>query len=210
MKRYFQFVAIATTVVAFVSCGTTKEVQTNTYPNYRQDVSKKGEEVHLELSKTAQEAFDNQEAVSIEMLDFGFGRSGDKAKALRDALKSAQNNIAIRIYRAVTYVDKEFAQDIVLGDKITSKSDKADMIIGVVDRKVVSISYTKAPVFRKDKNIWECDVEVKLVPELLNSMTKEIYDSLSDDDEMKVKFSEKEFEEEVFNKVLDEYRKAQK
>lgn len=213
MKKMLFFVAVVATVVSFVSCGTKQVVQTNTYPKYRQADNAQpnnGEVYNIELSKTAQDAFDNQQPVAVEMLDFGFGRSGDKAKALRDALKSAQNNIAIRLYRAVTYVDKEFAEDIVLGDKITTKSEKADMVVGVVDRKVASISYTKSPVFRRDKNIWECDIEVKLTPEIINSIAKEIYNSLPEEDELKVKYSSKQFEEETFNKVLDEYRNSQK
>lgn len=208
MKKFLFYVALTATAVGFVSCGTSKSIAANSSSRYSEEVN--NEDINLNLSKTVQNAFDNQAAVSVEMIDFGFGRSGDKAKALRDALKSAQNNIAIRLYRSVSIVDKEFAEDIVLGENITSKSKKSDMIIGIVDRKVSTISYTKAPVFRKDKNIWECDVEVKLSPEVLKSITDEIFNSVSEDDEIKLRYDESKFYEDVYSKQQEEYRNAQK
>lgn len=142
------------------------------------------------------------------MIDFGFGRSGDKAKALRDALKSAQNNIAIRLYRSISSVDKEFAEDITLGDKITTQTKRADMIVGIVDSKTATISYTTAPTFSRENGVYECQVEVKLMPELLHSITKDIYNSLSADDELKVRFNEQQFYDNVYKQELEAYRAA--
>lgn len=160
------------------------------------------------MSSVAQQAIDDQGPVSIEMIDFGFGRSGDKAKALRDALKSAQNNIAIRLYRSISSVDKEFAEDITLGDKITTQTKRADMIVGIVDSKTATISYTTAPTFSRENGVYECQVEVKLMPELLHSITKDIYNSLSADDELKVRFNEQQFYDNVYKQELEAYRAA--
>jgi len=142
------------------------------------------------------------------MIDFGFGRSGDKSKALRDALKAAQNNIAIRLYRSISSVDKEFAEDITIGDKISTQTKRADMIVGIVDNKTATISYTTAPTFSRENGVYECQVEVKLMPELLQSITKEIYNSLSADDALKVKFDEQQFYENVYKQELEAYRAA--
>lgn len=162
----------------------------------------------ITVSSVAQNAIDTQGPVSIEMIDFGFGRSGDKAKALRDALKSAQNNIAIRLYRSISSVDQEFAEDISIGDRITTRTKRADMIVGIVDNKTATISYTSAPIFSRVDGVYECQVEVKLVPELLQSITREIYNSLSADDELRVRFDEQQFYDSVYKRELDAYREA--
>lgn len=216
-----KFAAMIAVVVSISSCGAAKKTVTNqvaqnyqTSQTYQKntEVSSSAQsttnipEQQMKVSKAAQNAIDSQGPVSIDMIDFGFGRSGDRAKALRDALKSAQNNIAIRLYRTLSAVDKEFAEDITLGDKITSKTKRSDMIIGVIDRKTATISYTSAPTFSRENGVYEYQVEVKLTPTLLQSITKEIYNSLPDKDELKVKSDEKEFYDEVYTKVIDDYR----
>ncbi|MBR2116600.1 MAG: hypothetical protein IJ942_06240 [Alistipes sp.] len=212
MKKIFVF-AVITAAMSLVSCGATKQATNNSNQTWQQttQVNNKSSEQPqtINLSSAAQAAFDNQGSINVEMIDFGFGRSGDRAKALRDALKSAQNNIAIRIYRTLSIVDKEFAEDITIGDKISSKTQRSDMIIGIVDRKTATISYSKAPEYSRTDNIWEYSVEVKLTPELLKSISSEIYNSLSSNDELKVKFDAQKFEEEVYNKQLEEFRKNQ-
>ena len=177
MKKIFVF-AVITAAMSLVSCGATKQATNNSNQTWQQttQVNNKSSEQPqtINLSSAAQAAFDNQGSINVEMIDFGFGRSGDRAKALRDALKSAQNNIAIRIYRTLSIVDKEFAEDITIGDKISSKTQRSDMIIGIVDRKTATISYSKAPEYSRTDNIWEYSVEVKLTPELLKSISSEI------------------------------------
>ena len=213
MKRTIIISVIVSLLVC--SCGTTKKASTSTQTYQRNTTvssippsSQDQPEQQIRVSSVAQQAIDNQGPVSIEMIDFGFGRSGDKAKALRDALKSAQNNIAIRLYRSISSVDKEFAEDITLGDKITTKTKRADMIVGIVDNKTATISYTTAPVFSRENGVYECQVEVKLMPELLQSITKEVYNGLSADDELKVRFDEQQFYEEVYKQELEAYRTA--
>lgn len=196
------------------SCGTAKKASSSqTYQRSSQVTSTTSSsanqpEQQIRVSNVAQKAIDNQGPVAIEMIDFGFGRSGDKAKALRDALKSAQNNIAIRLYRSISSVDKEFAEDITMGDKISTKTKRADMIVGIVDNKTATISYTTAPTFSRENGVYECQVEVKLMPELLQSITKEIYNSLSADDELKVRFDEQQFYDNVYKQELEAYRAA--
>lgn len=213
MKKSILFAVIAALVIC--SCGTAKKssataqtYQRNTTVTSTSPSSANQPEQAIRISGTAQQAIANQGPVSIEMIDFGFGRSGDKAKALRDALKSAQNNIAIRLYRSISSVDKEFAEDITLGDKITTKTKRADMIVGIVDKKTATISYTTAPVFSRENGVYECQVEVKLMPELLHSITKEVYNNLSANDELKVRFDEQEFYENVYKQELEAYRAA--
>lgn len=213
MKRTIIISVIVSLLVC--SCGTTKKASTSTQTYQRNTTvssippsSQDQPEQQIRVSTVAQQAIDSQGPVSIEMIDFGFGRSGDKAKALRDALKSAQNNIAIRLYRSISSVDKEFAEDITLGDKITTKTKRADMIVGIVDNKTATISYTTAPVFSRENGVYECQVEVKLMPELLQSITKEVYNGLSADDELKVRFDEQQFYEEVYKQELEAYRAA--
>lgn len=213
MKKTFILAAVAALV--FCSCGTTKKASSSTQAYQRTTTvnpssssSTNQPEQQIRVSSVAQNAINQQGPVSIEMIDFGFGRSGDKAKALRDALKSAQNNIAIRLYRSISSVDKEFAEDITLGDKITTKTKRADMIVGIVDNKTATISYTTAPVFSRENGVYECQVEVKLMPELLQSITKEVYNGLSADDELKVRFDEQQFYEEVYKQELEAYRAA--
>ena len=213
MKKTIILAAVAALIVC--SCGTTKKAsistqtyQRNTTVSSATTSSANQPEQSIRVSSIAQNAIDNQGPVSIEMIEFGFGRSGDKAKALRDALKSAQNNIAIRLYRSISSVDKEFAEDITLGEKITTKTKRADMIVGIVDRKTATISYTTQPVYSGQRGDYECQVEVKLMPELLRSITKDIYNSLSDADELKVRFDEQQFYEEVYKQELEAYRAA--
>lgn len=212
MKKTMFYAAMAALLVC--SCGTAKKASSSqTYQRSSQVTSTTSSsanqpEQQIRVSNVAQKAIDNQGPVAIEMIDFGFGRSGDKAKALRDALKSAQNNIAIRLYRSISSVDKEFAEDITMGDKISTKTKRADMIVGIVDNKTATISYTTAPTFSRENGVYECQVEVKLMPELLQSITKEIYNSLSADDELKVRFDEQQFYDNVYKQELEAYRAA--
>lgn len=211
MKRSMFFAALA---VMFIlsSCGASRKAAVNyqSSQNWSQQTqmnASQSEVQHVVISDVAKHAYENQAPVSVEMLDYGFSRSGDKAKAMRDALKSAQNNIAIRLYRSISSVDTEFAEDITMGENITTKTKRSEMIVGVIDNKVVTISYTRTPIFTRENGIYECEVEVKLSPELLQTVTKEIYNSLSTDDELKVKFDEQQFYENVYQKTLEEFRK---
>ena len=213
MKKSILFAAFAAMIVC--SCGAAKQTSsTQAYQKNTKVVSSTSSSANqqaqgVKISTIAQQAIDNQGPVSIEMIDWGFARSGDRAKAIRDALKSAQNNIAIRIYRSISIVDKEFAEDITLGDKISTKTKRADMIVGVVDRKTATISYISKPeITPLGDGTYDCQVEVKLAPELLQSITKEIYNSLSQDDELKVRFDEQQFYESVYKQELEAYRSA--
>lgn len=210
MKKTMFFVAIAT-MFMLSSCGASRKstVSLQSSQNWQQitqvDASQAGTQ-QVTVSDVAKQAYDNQAPVSVEMLDYGFARSGDKAKAMRDALKSAQNNIALRLYRSISSVDTEFAEDISKGENMVTKSKRSDMIVGIVDNKTATISYTRPPIFTRENGVYECEVEVKLTPELLQSITKEIHNSLPADDEMKVKFDEQQYYNDVYQKMLEDYR----
>lgn len=163
----------------------------------------------VQASAVARQAIDNQAPTTIDMIEWGFGRSGDRARAQRNALRSAQNNIAVRLYRTMTIVDTEFGEDIEIGDNINTSSHRAEMIVGVIDRKTATISYTKEPVFSRVNGVWECEVEVKLSPETLRTITHDIYNSLSSDDELRVRFNEQQFYDNVYTTQLNAYRESQ-
>lgn len=210
MKKTMFIMAIAT-MFMLSSCGASRKstVSLQSSQNWQQitqvDASQAGTQ-QVTVSDVAKQAYDNQAPVSVEMLDYGFGRSGDKAKAMRDALKSAQNNIALRLYRSISSVDTEFAEDISKGENMVTKTKRSDMIVGIVDNKTATISYTRPPIFTRENGVYECEVEVKLTPELLQSITKEIHNSLPADDEMKVKFDEQQYYNDVYQKMLEDYR----
>lgn len=210
MKKSIFFVVIAT-MFMLSSCGASRKstVSYQSSQNWQQitqvDASQAGTQ-QVTVSDVAKQAYDNQAPASVEMLDYGFSRSGDKAKAMRDALKSAQNNIALRLYRSISSVDTEFAEDISMGENMVTKTKRSDMIVGIVDNKTATISYTRPPIFTRENGVYECEVEVKLTPELLQSITKEIHNSLPADDEMKVKFDEQQFYNDVYQKMLEDYR----
>lgn len=210
MKKTMFIMAIAT-MFMLSSCGASRKstVSLQSSQNWQQitqvDASQAGTQ-QVTVSDVAKQAYDNQAPVSVEMLDYGFGRSGDKAKAMRDALKSAQNNIALRLYRSISSVDTEFAEDISKGENMVTKTKRSDMIVGIVDNKTATISYTRPPIFTRENGVYECEVEVKLTPELLQSITKEIHKSLPADDEMKVKFDEQQYYNDVYQKMLEDYR----
>lgn len=210
MKKTMFIMAIAT-MFMLSSCGASRKstVSLQSSQNWQQitqvDASQAGTQ-QVTVSDVAKQAYDNQAPVSVEMLDYGFARSGDKAKAMRDALKSAQNNIALRLYRSISSVDTEFAEDISKGENMVTKTKRSDMIVGIVDNKTATISYTRPPIFTRENGVYECEVEVKLTPELLQSITKEIHNSLPADDEMKVKFDEQQYYNDVYQKMLEDYR----
>ena len=205
------FIMAIATMFMLSSCGASRKstVSLQSSQNWQQitqvDASQAGTQ-QVTVSDVAKQAYDNQAPVSVEMLDYGFGRSGDKAKAMRDALKSAQNNIALRLYRSISSVDTEFAEDISKGENMVTKTKRSDMIVGIVDNKTATISYTRPPIFTRENGVYECEVEVKLTPELLQSITKEIHNSLPADDEMKVKFDEQQYYNDVYQKMLEDYR----
>lgn len=216
MRKNIIIVAIATFFVC--SCGSSKKATTTTQSYQKsteitsttQGSSSINQPARpIDVSPVAQQAIDNQAPVAIEMLEWGYGKSGDRARAGRLAIEDAQNKIVIKLYRSISSVDQEFGEDITIGEKITTKTKRADMIIGIVDKKRASISNTKQPTVGRENGIYEVEVEVKLTPELLNSITSEIYNNLSSEDELKVKFDEQQFFENVYKAQLDAYRAEQ-
>lgn len=205
MKKSIVMAAIA--ALALTSCGTTRTV----YVGGHSGAAAPEQKNELQLSNAVEAAFANQGELSIDLLEFGFGTSDDKAKAQRDALRAAQNNIALRLYRSISMVDTDYGNDITANGKSATQTKRTEMITGVVDNKVATIRYASKPVFvrTEDGLNWECQVEVVLQPALVESITKEIYEGLSSDDELKVRFDEQKFYEDTYKSLLEDYRKNQ-
>ena len=205
MKKSIVMAAIA--ALALTSCGTTR----NVYVGGHSGAAAPEQKNELQLSNAVEAAFANQGELSIDLIEFGFGTSDDKAKAQRDALRAAQNNIALRLYRSISMVDTDYGNDITANGKSATQTKRTEMITGVVDNKVATIRYASKPVFvrTEDGLNWECQVEVVLQPALVESITKEIYEGLSSDDELKVRFDEQKFYEDTYKSLLEDYRKNQ-
>lgn len=205
MKKSIVMAAIA--ALALTSCGTTR----NVYVGGHSGAAASEQKNELQLSNAVEAAFANQGELSIDLIEFGFGTSGDKAKAQRDALRAAQNNIALRLYRSISMVDTDYGNDITANGKSATQTKRTEMITGVVDNKVATIRYASKPVFvrTEDGLNWECQVEVVLQPALVESITKEIYEGLASDDELKVRFDEQKFYEDTYKSLLEDYRKNQ-
>lgn len=142
--------------------------------------------------------------------DYGFSRSFNKGKAYRDALRDAQTNIATRLYRSLSAVDTPFAQDTENGTNLTTLSNRTERMVGVIDNAVVSIRNTKEPKFTKgDDGAYECEVEVIMDNSMTQQIAKQIYNSLSTEDELRVKFAEQQFID-VYNQELEKFRESKK
>lgn len=203
MKKTILMAAIAALVLT--SCGTTRTA----YVVGNSGAAAPEQKNELQLSNAVEAAFANQTEISVDLIEWGFGISGDKAKAQRDALRAAQNNIALRLYRSISMVDTDYGNDIATNGKSATQTKRTEMITGVVDNKVATIRYASKPVFERTEDglNWECQVEVVLQPALLESIAKDIYEGLSSDDELKVRFDEHQFATQVYMKALEEYRK---
>ena len=142
--------------------------------------------------------------------DYGFARSYNKGKAYRDALRDAQANIATRLYRSLSSVDTPFAQDIENGANLSSMSIRTERMVGVIDNAVVNIRNTKEPKFTKGEDgVYECEVEVMMDNSMAQQIAKQIYNSLSTEDELRVKFAEQQFID-VYNQELEKFRESKK
>ena len=143
-------------------------------------------------------------------LDYGFARSYNKGKAYRDALRDAQTNIATRLYRSLSSVDTPFAQDTESGTNLKSISNRTERMVGVIDNAVVNIRNTKEPKFNIGADgIYECEVEVFMDNSMAKQIAKQVYNSLSSEDELRVKFEEQKFID-VYNQELEKYRNSKK
>lgn len=187
--KTFTIPAIAIACALLVSCGASKKaVQTSP------DVS-----VAPRQSIEAQKYADG-------LIEFGFAKSFNKGKAYQDALRNAQSNIATRLYRVQSAVDTDFARDTENGAQMSSVGNRTARIVGVYDRKIVSIRLISDPKFTKDNSgVYECEVQVVMDPTLAEETAKAIYASLPDDDVLKVKFEESQFIE-TYTKELEAFR----
>lgn len=191
MKRIF-VLAVTTATMLLASCGASKKTVSMDYPHQQ---------------RPAQQQQSNQKFDS-GMIDYGFGRSGDKGKAYRDALRNAQQNAATRLYRVLSSVDTDFGQDIAMGENLQSMSKRSERFVGIIDDKIVMIRNNKEPKFEQNQGIWSCEVEIIVDNSLADAVAQSIYSSLPDDDALKVKFEEHQFKEE-FEKELAAYRQRQ-
>ena len=183
MKKIFILLA----VLAVASCGSPKVTQTTTTTTTS---------VTTDLSKYESGLF-----------DYGYSRSSNKGKPYTDALRNAQQNIATRLYRVVSAVDTDFAQDTENGAKLQSLSERSSRFVGIIDEKVVTVKLAGEPKFNKTSDgIFECEVEVimdnALVAEVQAALSKA---AMSDDDAVRVKFEENKFRE-VYEKELADFR----
>lgn len=183
MKKIFILLA----VLAVASCGSPKVTQTTTTTTTT---------VTTDLSKYESGLF-----------DYGYARSHNKGKAYTDALRNAQQNIATRLYRVVSAVDTDFAQDTENGAKLQSLSERSSRFVGIIDEKVVTVKLAGEPKFNKTSDgIFECEVEVIMD----NALVAEVQAALSqaamtEDESVRVKFEENKFRE-VYEKELADFR----
>lgn len=185
MKKILFLIA----VLAVVSCGSPKTVTTTTT-----------------TTTTSTQTFDASKYES-GLLDYGYAKSYNKGKAYTDALRNAQQNIATRLYRVVSAVDTDFAQDTENGAKLQSLSERSSRFVGIIDEKVVTVKLASEPKFtRNSDGVFECEVEVVMD----NSLVAEIQSALSqaamtEDESVRVKFEENKFKE-VYEKELADFR----
>lgn len=194
MKKSFVFVAIAIALVA-TSCGTAKKAAPTTI------VSQSG---------IPTPSITGPSTVYAGEMDFGFGKSFNKGQAYTNALRNAQENIATRLYRGISAVDEAFARDTQNAAQLNTVSNRTSKIVGIIDNKVVSVTLMKDPTYTKDEQgAWDCEVQVFLDAKVVKETAKAIYNTLSDDDVLRVKFEEQQFQEE-YEKQLKEYRATHK
>lgn len=142
------------------------------------------------------------------MFDYGFAKSYNKGKAYQDALRNAQTNIATRLYRVQSAVDTDFARDTENGARMSSVSNRTARIVGVYDRKTISVKLVGEPKFTRDQSgVYECEVQVIMDPALIRETAKALYSSLPDDDALKVRFEEQQFVD-TYEKELAAYRET--
>ena len=183
MKKILFLIA----VLAVASCGSPKVTQTTTTTTTT---------VTTDLSK-----------YESGLIEYGYARSHNKGKAYTDALRNAQQNIATRLYRVVSAVDTDFAQDTENGAKLQSLSERSSRFVGVIDEQVVTVKLAGEPKFTKTSDgIFECEVEVLMDNSLVAKVQAALSEAaMSDDDAVRVKFEENKFRE-VYEKELADFR----
>ena len=183
MKKILFLIA----VLAVASCGSPKVTQTTTTTTTT---------VSTDLSK-----------YESGLIEYGYARSHNKGKAYTDALRNAQQNIATRLYRVVSAVDTDFAQDTENGAKLQSLSERSSRFVGVIDEQVVTVKLAGEPKFnRTSDGIFECEVEVLMDNSLVAKVQAALSEAaMSDDDAVRVKFEENKFRE-VYEKELADFR----
>lgn len=207
MKKMIAMAVLAAAL--FASCGTSKKTAANDW-QYQQWLAQQQQQQQPAPAPAPAQApaANNENAFQSGLTEYGFGRSGDKGKAYRDALRDAQLNVATRLYRVMSAVDTSFGQDTANGENMRALSNRSERVVAIIDDKTVMIRNLKEPKFTQEKGIWSCEVEVMVDHTLANAVAKEIYSSLSEDDALRVKFEEEQFKIE-FEKELAAYRQRQ-
>lgn len=193
MKKMMIMAFLAVPTLLFASCKTAKPTGTSTTVRST---------IHVQY--VPQDVLDDK--FQDGLVDYGYGRSGNKGKAYRDALRSAQLAAATRLYNTLSAVATDFNEDIDLGKKSQYMSKRTERAVNIIDNKVVTIRNSKEPEYSHDEEgVWECDVEIMIDYSLAKRVAKEIYNAMPEDDSLRVKFEEKEFIEE-YEKQLRDFR----
>ncbi len=191
--RFFTPFCLAAIACMAASCSATKKAVQQTAPQVS---------AQPQNSAAAQPYADG-------LFDFGFAKSYNKGKAYQDALRNAQANIATRLYRVQSSVDTDFARDTENGAQMSSVSNRTARIVGVYDRKTVSVKLVADPKFTRDASgVYECEVQVVMDPALVRETAKALYSALPEDDALKVRFEEQQFVD-TYEKELADYRASQ-
>jgi|GEM_PF-6543944 lipoprotein len=184
MKKMMIMAFLAVPTLLFASCKTAKPTGTSTTVRSTIHVQYVPQDVLTDKFEDG-------------MIEFGYAKSGDKGKAYRDALRSAQYNAATRLYNAITAVNTKFAQDIQMGKKSQFMSKSSERVVNIVNNKVIAIRNTKKPEFTRDEDgYWDCEVEIRIDYAFAKKIAQEVYKAIPNDDVLKVKHDEKEFVEE--------------
>ena len=186
MKKILFLIA----VLAVASCGSPKVTQTTTTTTTTTTT------VSTDLSK-----------YESGLIEYGYARSHNKGKAYTDALRNAQQNIATRLYRVVSAVDTDFAQDTENGAKLQSLSERSSRFVGVIDEQLITGKLAGEPNFtRTSDGIFDGEVEVLRDNSLVAKVQAALSEAaMSDDDAVRVKFEENKFRE-VYEKELADFR----
>lgn len=182
------------------SCGSSKKAQqySEVYP----------QQEHPTVNPKVSTSCEDQVFVPNVVRGYGIARSYDKGRAMTDAIKRAQTQIGVNLYRTFTSVDKDFGQDLESNKDIKSMGKRSQTIIGVIDNVSVQTSVICSEKRQDETGVWTYEVCVEMNQSLKNLATK-VNNELSKQQEFEIRSSEEDFDK-VYNSALEEFRKQRK
>lgn len=206
MKKLFSFFAVASVLLAMVSCGSSKQVVSSDDDGLGKEVGMVPAQMHkLEAGKGVLRGYG-----SYNDSDMGYAYRGANANARADVaeqissyLKTAISLFKEKHAKGIQDIDRsDSVKDTNEGDKFTTDQIAEEVVTGA---KAVMVNNYKQKNGTYTTHVC-VEVDSDMIAEQISN-NKKLESLLTDDEKMKIEFDREQFKKEM-QALFDEYKQA--